>query len=215
MIPIELSKRQEQILQIVKDHEPITGEQIAEMLNLTRATLRPDLAILTMSGLLDARPRVGYFYTGKTGMRLVSERIRKLKVKDYKAPPILVEESVSAYDAIVTLFLEDVGTIFVVNKERHLAGVISRKDLLRASLGNKNLEDVPAGVIMTRMPNIITVGLEDSLFDAANKLIEYQIDSLPVVIPVEGRKNTYEVVGRFTKTTITRAFVEMGKEEVI
>jgi len=210
-----LSKRQEQILQIVKDHEPITGEQIAEMLNLTRATLRPDLAILTMSGLLDARPRVGYFYTGKTGMRLVSERIRKLKVKDYKAPPILVEESVSAYDAIVTLFLEDVGTIFVVNKERHLAGVISRKDLLRASLGNKNLEDVPAGVIMTRMPNIITVGLEDSLFDAANKLIEYQIDSLPVVIPVEGRKNTYEVVGRFTKTTITRAFVEMGKEEVI
>jgi CBS domain-containing protein len=215
VIPIELSKRQEQILQIVKDHEPITGEQIAEMLNLTRATLRPDLAILTMSGLLDARPRVGYFYTGKTGMRLVSERIRKLKVKDYKAPPILVEESVSAYDAIVTLFLEDVGTIFVVNKERHLAGVISRKDLLRASLGNKNLEDVPAGVIMTRMPNIITVGLEDSLFDAANKLIEYQIDSLPVVIPVEGRKNTYEVVGRFTKTTITRAFVEMGKEEVI
>lgn len=215
MIPIELSKRQEQILQIVKDHEPITGEQIAEMLNLTRATLRPDLAILTMSGLLDARPRVGYFYTGKTGMRLVSERIRKLKVKDYKAPPILVEESVSAYDAIVTLFLEDVGTIFVVNKERHLAGVISRKDLLRASLGNKNLEDVPAGVIMTRMPNIITVGLEDSLFDAANKLIEYQIDSLPVVIPVEGRKNTYEVVGRFTKTTITRAFVEMGREEVI
>lgn len=210
-----MSKRQEQILQIVKDHEPITGEQIAEMLNLTRATLRPDLAILTMSGLLDARPRVGYFYTGKTGMRLVSERIRKLKVKDYKAPPILVEESVSAYDAIVTLFLEDVGTIFVVNKERHLAGVISRKDLLRASLGNKNLEDVPAGVIMTRMPNIITVGLEDSLFDAANKLIEYQIDSLPVVIPVEGRKNTYEVVGRFTKTTITRAFVEMGKEEVI
>lgn len=215
MIPIELNKRQEQILQIVKDKGPITGEQIAELLNLTRATLRPDLAILTMSGYLDARPRVGYFYSGKSGNRLLSERIRKLKVKDYKAPPVIVEESVSVYEAIVMIFLEDVGTLYVVNREHQFAGVISRKDLLRASIGNKNLEDVPVGIIMTRMPNIVTVGPEDTLFDAANKLIEYQIDSLPVVIPVAGTKSAYEVIGRFTKTTITRAFVEMGKEDFI
>ncbi|GAA3321760.1 hypothetical protein GCM10020331_038920 [Ectobacillus funiculus] len=67
VITIELNKRQEQIIQIVKDNGPITGEAIADQLNLTRATLRPDLAILTMAGYLDARPRVGYFYTGKTG----------------------------------------------------------------------------------------------------------------------------------------------------
>jgi len=47
---------------IVKKNEPITSEQIAEKLNLTRAALRPDLSILTMSGILDARPRVGYFF---------------------------------------------------------------------------------------------------------------------------------------------------------
>ncbi|HEX6922967.1 MAG TPA: helix-turn-helix domain-containing protein, partial [Bacillales bacterium] len=64
---IELSNRQEHILQIVKDEGPITGEQIAEELGLTRATLRPDLAILTMAGFLDAKPRVGYYYSGKTG----------------------------------------------------------------------------------------------------------------------------------------------------
>lgn len=215
MILIDLNKRQEQILQIVKDKGPITGEQIAELLHLTRATLRPDLAILTMSGYLDARPRVGYFYSGKSGNRLLSESIRKLKVKDYKAPPVIVEENVSVYEAIVTLFLEDVGTLYVVNREHHFAGVISRKDLLRASIGNKNLEDVPVSIIMTRMPNIVTVGPEDTLFDAANKLIEYQIDSLPVVVPLEGTKNAYEVIGRFTKTTITRAFVEMGKEDAI
>ncbi|MGV1143152.1 hypothetical protein ACV56Z_01415 [Staphylococcus aureus] len=29
---------------------------MADTLNLTRATLRPDLAILTMSGFLEARP---------------------------------------------------------------------------------------------------------------------------------------------------------------
>lgn len=215
MIPIELSKRQKQILQIVQEKGPITGEQIAELLHLTRATLRPDLAILTMSGMLEARPRVGYFYTGKTENRILSDHIRQLKVKDYKAPPVVVHENSNVYDAIVTLFLEDVGTIYVLNKDQLLAGVVSRKDLLRTSLGNKNLEDVPVGIIMTRMPNVITVTPEESLYDAAIKLIEYQIDSLPVVVPVEGKKNAFQVVGRCTKTTITRAFVQIGKEEWI
>ncbi len=74
---MELTHRQEQIINIVKDNGPITGENIAEKLNLTRATLRPDLAILTMAGFLDARPRVGYFYTGKTGSELLS--IKEIK----------------------------------------------------------------------------------------------------------------------------------------
>jgi len=78
---IELNKRQEQILEIVKDNGPITGEQIAERLNLTRATLRPDLAILTMAGFLDARPRVGYFYTGKSGVQLLTDNLNKLLLK--------------------------------------------------------------------------------------------------------------------------------------
>lgn len=215
MISIELNKRQEKILQIVKDNGPITGEKIAEFLQLTRATLRPDLAILTMSGYLDARPRVGYYYSGKSSNRLLSERIRKLKVKDYKAIPVIVDESVSVYEAIITIFLEDVGTLYVVNRENQFAGVISRKDLLRASIGKKDLENVPVSIIMTRMPNIVTVSPDDTLFEAANKLIEYEIDSLPVVVPLEGGKNSFEVIGRFTKTTITRAFVEMGKEDLI
>ncbi|MFD3203553.1 HTH domain-containing protein, partial [Bacillus sp. LR_5] len=37
MSTIELNKRQEHILQIVKENGPITGEHIAEKLNLTRA----------------------------------------------------------------------------------------------------------------------------------------------------------------------------------
>ncbi len=84
---IELNKRQEHILQIVKENGPITGEHIAEKLNLTRATLRPDLAILTMSGFLEARPRVGYFYTGKTGTQLLADKLKKLQVKDFQSIP--------------------------------------------------------------------------------------------------------------------------------
>ena len=41
------------------------------ILNVTRATLRSDLAILTMTGILDARPKVGYFYSGINGASLV------------------------------------------------------------------------------------------------------------------------------------------------
>jgi len=126
--------------------------------------------------------------------------------------PIVVSESASAYDAIVTLFLEDVGTLFVVNQKGYLAGVVSRKDLLRASLGNKTLEDVPVSIIMSRMPNIITCGPEETLFAAAKKLIDFQIDSLPVVNPSAEDPRMMELTGRVTKTTIAKAFVELGSE---
>lgn len=203
------------ILQIVKDEGPITGEQIADRLNLTRATLRPDLSILTMSGYLDARPRVGYFYAGRPANSVMSEQIHKLIVNDYKAVPIVVQESASVYDAIVTLFLEDVGTLYVVNQKGYLAGVVSRKDLLRASLGNKALEDIPTSIIMTRMPNIVTCSPEESLFQAAKKLIDFQIDSLPVVRQLQDDQRSYELLGRVTKTTIAKAFVELGQEPVV
>ena len=56
---MKFTKRQEAIIKIVKDGQPITSESIAEKLGVTRAALRADLAILTMTGTLDARPQVG------------------------------------------------------------------------------------------------------------------------------------------------------------
>jgi len=165
-----------------------------------------------MSGYLDARPRVGYFYAGRPAGSVISERLHKLLVNDYKALPIVVQESASVYDAIVTLFLEDVGTLFVVNQKSYLAGVVSRKDLLRASIGNKSLEDMPVSIIMTRMPNIVTCQPDESLYAAAKKLIDFQIDSLPVVRASESDSKQYEILGRVTKTTIAKAFVELGTE---
>ncbi|MFG6148489.1 helix-turn-helix transcriptional regulator [Halobacillus sp. B23F22_1] len=207
---MELSNRQEQIIQIVKENGPITGESIAESLSLTRATLRPDLAILTMAGYLDARPRVGYFFTGKTGSELLTEKLKKFKVYEYQALPVVVQEDVSVYDAICTMFLEDVGTLFVINEESLLVGVLSRKDLLRASIGNQDLTSVPVHIIMTRMPNVSICTKDDLLLDAAQKLIEKQIDGLPVVKPVE---NGMEVIGRLTKTSVTKALVELATDQ--
>jgi CBS domain-containing protein len=209
---IELNKRQEHILQIVKDNGPITGEHIADQLNLTRATLRPDLAILTMAGYLEARPRVGYFYTGKTGAGLLSDKLKKLQVKDFQSIPVVVNENVSVYDAIVTMFLEDVGTLFVVDQGSILVGVLSRKDLLRASIGKQELASIPVNIIMTRMPNITMCRREDYIMDVAKFLINKQIDAIPVIKETE---KGFEVTGRITKTNMTKILVGLAENEII
>lgn len=208
---IKLSERQDEILQIVKRSGPITGNEIAKKLSLSRAALRPDLAILTRTGNIEARPRVGYFYNEEFQTMRQAERFVQQKVKDFKAHPIVVEISTAVYDAIVQLFLEDVGTLYVVDKEGYLAGVVSRKDLLRATMGNRNLQELPVSVIMSRMPNITTISPEATLLEAARKMINNHIDSLPVVKEVKGEINMYSLLGRITKTTVTRAYLEIAE----
>lgn len=197
-------------MDIAKENGPITGEQIAERLGVTRATLRPDLAILTMAGYLDARPRVGYFYTGKTAPQLLTEHLQKIYVKDHQSIPIVIVDSMSVYDAIVTMFTEDVGTLFVADRSGYLVGVVSRKDLLRASIGKQELNAMPVNIIMTRMPNITVCRKEDLLIDAAKKLIDKQIDALPIVKETD---EGLEIIGRLTKTNMTKAFVALAEDD--
>lgn len=104
------------------------------------------------------------------------------------------------------MFLEDVGTLYAIDEDQSLVGVISRKDLLRGTMGSNDIEKVPVSVIMTRKPNITICYPNDLLIYAANQLIEKQIDSLPVV---EAHDGVDKVIGRVTKTTITRAFVNL------
>lgn len=208
---LELTQRQQTILGIVKSEGPITSEQIAERLKLTRATLRSDLAILTMAGLIEARPRVGYYYSGKSPHEVVAAKIRRFKVGELQSRPVVVGEATSVHDAIITLFLEDVGTLFVAREGGILEGVVSRKDLLKIAFGAGDIRNLPVGVIMTRMPNIITTSPEEPAWEAARKLVLHEVDALPVVKPVADNKNELRVVGRFSKTTVARLFVEIGE----
>ncbi len=213
MIIIQLNERQEKIVEIVKNNGPITGEHIADKLQLTRASLRPDLAFLTQIGLLEARPRVGYYYKDGRNSYSVYEKMIDLKVRDYMSAPIVIDEKTSVYDGIVSLFVNDVGTIFVIKEQGILEGVVSRKDMLKMAIGKADINQLPVGVIMTRMPNLIVTFAEESLWTAARKLITHQIDGLPVVS--ERMDGKYEVVGRLTKSSITRAFVDLGAGNII
>jgi CBS domain-containing protein len=197
---------------LVRVFGPLTSEEIARQLQVTRAALRPDLAILTMAGILGARPRVGYYYSGRS---LVAEALRRYRVGDIKSVPVVVTEETSVYDAAVTMFLEDVGTLFVVRPGGLLEGVVSRKDLLRATLGGADVQRLPVSVLMTRRPHLVTTTPEESVYAAAKKMVEHEVDALPVVKPLlgpEGEEVGLEVVGRLTKTNITRLFVELGEE---
>lgn len=203
---MELNERQEKILNIVKQHGPITGSNIAAQLSLTRATLRPDLAILTMSGFLDARPRVGYYYTGKETNDVISLKVSNLLVKDVQSLPIVITTETTIYDAIVKMFLEDVGTLYVIDEVKTLQGVVSRKDLLKGTMSFSDIENTSVSTIMMRKPNITVCYADDSLLYAAKQLIDRQIDSLPVVKDVD---DNLEVIGRITKTNITKVFVNL------
>lgn len=212
MICIELKQRQRDIIEIVKKNQPITSTAISEKLGMSRAAIRPDLSILTMSGILIARPKVGYFFNGDGKRNEIMETIGKVKVGDVYSMPIVANEKASVYDTIVTMFLEDVGSIFVLSNG-YLAGVVSRKDFLKTCIGGADIHTIPVGVIMTRMPNVIVAFPNEPIYDAAKRIIEHQIDSLPVVEKkVVDDQVVYKVLGKLSKTNITQLLVDMGKE---
>lgn len=211
MINIELTPRQIEIKELVKKHEPITGDQIAEMLGVSRPTIRSDLSILVMLRILDAKPKVGYFLG--TGVISASESLRKLKelkVKDVQDLAITVRETATVHDAVVMLFTENVGSLIVTNGEGTFVGLVSRRDLLKVTIGNPNAASMPVSLVMTRASNVITAHPEESIISAADKMIRHQVGGLPVVETAADGKA--EAIGRITKSAMTRILLEVVRE---
>lgn len=203
---MKLSQRQKQIIQIVKENEPISGDLIAQHLGLTKSTLRSDFAILTMTGILDARQKVGYIYSGMTQNSLLAESLTEHPIKDLMIQPLIVTPDTSVLDGITELFMYDAGTLYVIDNETEkLTGLVSRKDLLRSILGQNT--QTALAVIMTRMPNIIVAQADQSVLEAAQLLSQHQIDSLPIVTP------DYKVIGKITKSNIVDFLVDLCNSE--
>ncbi|WP_374020071.1 CBS domain-containing protein [Paenibacillus thiaminolyticus] len=206
---IQLTPRQSEIVQLVQRSAPITGEQIAEQLGISRPTIRSDLSVLVMLGYLDAKPKVGYF-PGNITAGAPSEPLN-IRVQDVQSMPIIVRDTSTVHDAVVNLFLENVGSLIVADDEGMLLGVVSRKDLLKVTLGNAVAGTMPVSFVMTRTP-LITVQPEDSIIEAAKKLDEHDIDTLPVVVQRgDAANDKWEVVGRISKTTILKVFLRQAK----
>ena len=205
---MELSERQKEIIEIVKQQEPISGDNIAEALALSKSTLRSDLAVLTMIGILDARPKVGYIYSGLNFEPLIQDRLASLTVKDRMAPPVIINQETTIQDAITTLFMYDAWTLVVADQATNdMVGIVSRKDLLRSMVMGNNQEAAVA-LIMTRMPNIYVTYPKMPILKAAELISRHEVDTLPVV----KSKNSKEVIGKISKTILVNLLIEVGNE---
>ena len=212
---IELTGRQREIIAIVKQHAPITGEQIAESLGLSRPTIRSDLSVLMMLGLIDAKPKVGYFLgkafspEGKLNLRL-----KEIKVKEAMSRPAAIRENATVHDAVFTMFLEQSSMLTVTDDAGGLTGVVTVKDLLKVAFGNPNASSIPVQMVMTRLPRVVTVSPEDTVLEAAAKMIEHQVSALPMVLRREGEdeQKPPELIGKISKTNVVQLLVDVASE---
>lgn len=203
-----------EIFEFVKKQSPVTSDQIADFLKVNRATIRSDLAVLVMLGFLVAKPKVGYFPGGDMPLMGLS-RLQNMKVKDVQGIPIVIAMNATVQDAVISLFLEDVESLIVTDQRGSLAGMVSRKDLLKVTLGNQSAPSMPVSLVMTRQPKIVTVSPDSSVLSAAKKLINNEVDVIPVVITTKSNIDGLDItepVGRVTKTTMTQILLNLATE---
>lgn len=142
---------------------------------------------------------------------MLMEEISAITVQDLQSVPVAIKHDKSAYEAVVTMFLEDVGTVFVLDEEGMLNGILSRKDLLKAAINNNDLRDIPVVMVMTPISKIIVATPDEPAASAARRLIDNEIDCLPVVKIIDEKKRMYQVLGRITKTNFTRLLVDLAE----
>ncbi|SEK19765.1 HTH domain-containing protein [Carnobacterium iners] len=211
---MDLSERQKEIIDIVKVNEPITGEKIATLLGFSRSTLRPDLSFLTLCELVIAKPKVGYFYNAHKVVPFIIKDIKEKKVEDVMSVPVIVSSNTSIQDTVIKMFLEDVGSIYITENHQ-LVGLVSRKDLLKTVIGKMSIEEIPVSMAMTRVPNVAYIFSSDSVEVATKKLLEHEVDSLPVIESNKGDEiKQLKIVGKFSKTVISRLFLAIIKNEM-
>ncbi|GEK28413.1 CBS domain-containing protein [Furfurilactobacillus siliginis] len=203
---MDFTKRQQTIIKILKQTSPLTAEAIAERLQMGIPTIRTDLRLLTAVGQLTSRPKVGYAYA-ETATNIDHQHLYEESITDILLPPTEIQPDTPLQQAVNTLFMADVGSLYVVDKDHNLRGLISRKDLLRASINNNDLEATPASMVMTRVPNIVTVTPDTSILHVGDLLLQHQVDSLPVV----SASDSWHVIGKITKNRLFQRFIELGR----
>jgi signal-transduction protein with cAMP-binding, CBS, and nucleotidyltransferase domain len=87
---------------------------------------------------------------------------------------------------------EDVSALVVVDDEGCLAGILSRTDLMRALMAQKDWKSTSVQSLMNNQ--VVTVGPHASLLEVAQLLLEHQIHRVVVVKEEEGKMRPLSVI---------------------
>ena len=194
MLLIKLTSRQKEIIKIVEKHQPITAEEISHILKINKSTLRLDFSVLTKFNILLAKPKIGY--------SLANSRFQYFSKE-------VINQDANIKNAIISMFVYNTDILYIIDNGT-LAGITTKKDLLKISINGKDLEKIPVSLIMTRMPNLIYLYSESSIYEGIKKLNFHQIDTIPIVKnETHEGKNILKVIGQFSKTTACNLFFEL------
>jgi CBS domain-containing protein len=106
-------------------------------------------------------------------------------------------------DAATTLLDREIGSLVVVDGNNHIEGILTSTDFVRIVRDSKPKAQTTVERYMT--DQVVTVEAQDSIREAADKMITYNIHHLPVVDEEEG------VIGMLSTTDLT-AYLSDVKE---
>lgn len=209
MSTIKFTPRQKEIIKIVEKHQPVTGEEISQILKINKSTLRLDFSVLTKFNILMAKPKIGYSLASSHFHYFSKEEIKEQDISEVMEVPILISHDTNIKDAIINLFMYNTDILYAVDNNS-LVGVVTKKDLLKVSINGKDLERIPVSLVMTRMPNVVYLYSKSSIYDGIQKLNYHQIDNIPIVKnETQDGQTILKVIGQFSKTTACNLFFEL------
>ena len=209
MISIKFTDRQKKIIKIVEEHQPITGDEISTILKINKSTLRLDLSVLTKFNILLAKPKIGYSLASSHFYYFSKEEIKGRLISEVMEVPTLIDEKTSIKDAIINIFMYNTNILYVT-RNNYLCGLATKKDLLKISINGKDMDKIPVSLIMTRMPNLVYLFPESTIYDGIKKINYHEINTIPVVKSEEYDNDIgLKVIGQFSKTTACNLFYEL------
>ena len=106
-------------------------------------------------------------------------------------------------EAAEILLDENIGSLVIVDEDNQLEGIVTSTDFVRIVRDSEPKAETTVGKHMT--DRVVTVTAQESIRDAADKIITYDIHHLPVVDDDEG------VIGMLSTTDLTAYLSDVEK----
>jgi CBS domain-containing protein len=102
------------------------------------------------------------------------------KIRDFmEVPPKVIPEDATIDDAAGTMWDLNIGSVMVVDKEGHMAGIITERDILFAVTKSLVGKDVPVTSIMSKTS--LMASPNEGLVTAVDRMIKGGVRHLPVI----------------------------------